>query len=524
MKREEMWARVESHTKLWDMIVVGGGATGVGVAIDAASRGYDVLLLEQSDFGKGTSSRSTKLAHGGVRYLEQGNIRLVMDALKERGLLLQNAPHIVHDLAFVVPNYEWWEAPFYGLGLKLYQALAGKYGLGSTRILSREETLERLPTLKRDGLRGGAIYYDGQFDDARLLIHMAMTAAEQGAVLLNYVEVTGLSKNSEGVVTGVTARDVKNGHQFHAEAKVVINATGVFADRLRSAADSTAAPMIAPSQGIHLVFGPEFLARESAIMVPHTSDGRVLFAIPWHGRTVVGTTDTAVESATLEPVAQEEEIEFILATAGQYLAKAPTRGDVLSVFAGIRPLVGNSGTGGTAALSRDHVIHVERSGLVSVMGGKWTTYRLMAEDCVDQAASLAKLPSRPCVTEKLPIHGCEETVYDPAEPFGMLSIYGSDAVGVRKLIESDESLGEQLHPALPYLKAEVVWATRHEMARTVEDVLARRTRALFLNARAAMEMAPAVAELMAAELGWDEAGKTRQCEAFAGVASGYCLR
>jgi glycerol-3-phosphate dehydrogenase len=512
-----MLSRVESHWKPWDMIVVGGGATGVGVAIDAASRGYDVLLLEQSDFGKGTSSRSTKLAHGGVRYLEQGNVRLVMDALKERGLLLKNAPHIVHDLAFVVPNYEWWEAPFYGLGLKLYQALAGKYGLGSTRILSREETLERLPTLKGNGLRGGAIYYDGQFDDARLLIHMAMTAAEQGATLLNYVEVTELSKNSAGAVTGVIARDVESGQEFHADAKVVINATGAFADRLRTAADSTAAPMIVPSQGIHLVFGPEFLARESAIMVPHTSDGRVLFAIPWHGRTLVGTTDTPVDSATLEPVAQQEEIEFILATAAQYLAKAPTRDDVLSVFAGIRPLVGGSGTAGTSGLSRDHVVHIERSGLVSVMGGKWTTYRLMAEDCVDQAAKFAGLPDRECTTHNLRIHG----FHSDAEQFGHLAVYGSDVPEIRELMADDESLGEQLHPALPYLRAEVVWAARDEMARTIEDVLARRTRALFLNARAAMETAPAVAELMAAELGWDEAGKAHQRETIVKAASAY---
>jgi glycerol-3-phosphate dehydrogenase len=351
-----------------------------------------------------------------------------------------------------------------------------------------------------------------------------MTAAEQTAILLNYVEVTGLSKNSAGTVTGVIARDVESGQEFHAEAKVVINATGAFADRLRTAADSTAAPMIAPSQGIHLVFGPEFLARESAIMVPHTSDGRVLFAIPWHGRTLVGTTDTPVDSATLEPAAHDEEIEFILETAGQYLAKAPTRADVLSVFAGIRPLIGSSGTRGTAALSRDHVIHIERSGLVSVMGGKWTTYRLMAEDCVDQAAKVARLPDRPCVTEKLPIHGYQGGVFDGTEHFGMLSVYGSDATEIRKLIASDEGLGERLDPALPYLRAEVVWAARQEMARTLEDVLARRTRALFLNARAAIEMAPVVAELMAQELGWNNAAKVNQCEAIYKVASTYQIQ
>ncbi len=518
-----MWRRREAHPNAWDMIVVGGGATGVGVAIDAAARGYDVLLLEQSDFGKGTSSRSTKLAHGGVRYLERGNIGLVMEALKERGLLLQNAPHLVRDLAFVVPNYDWWEAPFYGLGLKLYQLLAGKYGFGASRILTREETLEHLPTLKTEGLRGGAVYYDGQFDDARLLIHMVITAFEQGATLLNYVEVTGLTRDGQGFVEGVSARDAETGNEFRAAAKVVINATGAFSDLLRLKADPAAAPMIAPSQGIHLVFDGSFLQGESAIMVPHTSDGRVLFAIPWHSHTLVGTTDTPIPAATLEPVALDEEIEFILATAGQYLTKAPARDDVLSVFAGIRPLVRDTGVASgvvrTAALSRDHVIHIDRSGLVTICGGKWTTYRHMAEDCVDQAATLAQLPEQPCVTHHLHIHG----FHDAAKRFDSLAVYGSDAYRIRQLIETDPELSDPLHAALPYVKAEVIWAARHEMARTVEDVLARRTRALFLNARAALEMAPAVADLMTSELGWDEVTRTRQLAAFRDVASNYLL-
>jgi len=528
-----MWRCIDAHPKAWDMIVVGGGATGIGVAIDAASRGYDVLLLEQSDFGKGTSSRSTKLAHGGVRYLEQGNIGLVMEALKERGLLLQNAPHIVHDLAFVVPNYDWWEAPFYGLGLKLYQLLAGKYGFGVSRILSREETLEHLPTLKTEGLRGGAVYYDGQFDDARLLIHMVATAFEQGATLLNYVEVTGLTKDAQGFVDGVSARDVETGNEFRAAAKVVVNATGAFTDLLRLKAEPSATPMIVPSQGIHLVFASSFLQGDSAVMVPHTSDGRVLFAIPWHGHTLVGTTETPVAEATLEPVAMDEEVEFILATAGQYLAKAPTRDDVLSVFAGIRPLVRASGAAGvtnTAALSRDHVIHIDRSGLVTVCGGKWTTYRHMAEDCVDQAATLAQLPEKPCVTRQLRIHGFPDAANkdaakeDAAKEFGSLAVYGSDAAEIRKLIEVDPRLGEPLHAALPYVKAEVIWAVRHELARTVEDALARRTRALFLNARAAIAMAPAVADLMASDLGWDEGTRAKQLAAFREVASNFALR
>ncbi|HLX85920.1 MAG TPA: FAD-dependent oxidoreductase [Terriglobales bacterium] len=534
MNRSEMCRRIESHPQAWDMIVVGGGATGVGVAIDAASRGYDVLLLEQSDFGKGTSSRSTKLAHGGVRYLEKGNIGLVMQALKERGLLLRNAPHLVHDLAFIVPNYDWWEAPFYGLGLKLYQLLAGKYGFGASRILDREETLEHLPTLKTEGLRGGAVYYDGQFDDARLLINMVATAFEQGAILLNYAEVAGLTKDAQGFVDGIDARDVETGNEFHASARVVINATGAFTDSLRLKAEPNAAPMIAPSQGIHLVFDASFLQGNSAIMVPHTSDGRVLFAIPWHGHTLVGTTDTPVPSATLEPIAMEQEIEFILATAAQYLSKAPTRADVLSVFAGIRPLVrsaaeSDSGRAvATASLSRDHVVQIDSSGLVTICGGKWTTYRHMAEDCVDQAATLAQLPERPCATRALHIHGYvdveRETIKDAAKESGSLAVYGSDAEAILKLIENDARLGEPLHAALPYVKAEVIWAVRHEMARTVEDVLARRTRALFLNARAALEMASAVADLMASELHWDEPTKANQLATFRDIASHYVLR
>jgi glycerol-3-phosphate dehydrogenase len=519
MNRTEMLRGIESHQQAWDMVVVGGGATGVGVAIDAASRGYDVLLLEQSDFGKGTSSRSTKLVHGGVRYLEHGDIGLVMQALKERGRLLQNAPHLVNNLAFIVPNYDWWEAPFYGLGLKLYQLLAGRYGFGESRILSREETLRHLPTLKTEGLRGGAIYYDGQFDDARLLIHMVATAHEQGAILLNYVEVTGLTKDAQGFVNGIIARDSETGGEFRAGAKVVINATGAFADRLRCNADSTVTPMIKPSQGIHLVFDSAFLAGNSAIMVPHTSDGRVLFAIPWHGHTLVGTTDTMIEAATLEPVAMEQEIDFILSTASRYLAKPPTRDDVLSVFAGIRPLVRASGVANTSSLSRDHVIHIDRTGLVNVLGGKWTTYRHMAEDCIDQAATLAQLPDAPCVTHHLKIHG----FHADAKQLADLGVYGSDAAEIRKLINSDPKLGQKLHPTLPYIGAEVIWAVRHEMARTIEDVLARRMRALFLNVRAALEMAAIVAELMAGELGWNPLAKSKQIGVFRDLAQNYVL-
>ncbi len=512
MNRAAMYRRLHAHDGPWDMIVVGGGATGAGVAIDAAARGYSVLLLEQSDFGKGTSSRSTKLVHGGVRYLEQGNLSLVMEALKERGLLLQNAPHLVRNLAFVVPTYDWWESPFYGVGLKLYNLLAGKYGFGSSRILSREETLEHLPTIKQEGLRGGVVYYDGQFDDSRLLINLVATAFEHGAVLLNYAQVIGLVKDSDGFVDGVHFRDLEAGEDFTAEGQVVVNATGPFTDDLRQMADPSTAPMIAPSQGIHLVFDGSFLAAGNAIMVPHTSDGRVLFAIPWHGHTVVGTTDTPISSPSLEPVAMEKEIGFILDTASLYLARTPARADVLSVFAGIRPLVRAGGAGNTAALSRDHTIRIEETGLVTVCGGKWTTYRRMAEDCVNQAATLARLSERPCATYDLRIHG----YYANAASLADLRVYGSDAAAIRAL-----GRGARLHPSLPYTEGEVIWAVREEMARSVEDVLARRTRALFLNARAAIEMAPRVADLLAPELGRDEAWKAEQVAAFREVARNY---
>ncbi|HWN99768.1 MAG TPA: glycerol-3-phosphate dehydrogenase/oxidase [Blastocatellia bacterium] len=519
MNRPEMLSRVLKRDEPWDLIVIGGGATGVGIAVDAASRGYEVLLFEQSDFGKGTSSRSTKLVHGGVRYLEQGNISLVMEALKERGLLRQNAPHLVSDLGFVVPNYEWWEAPFYGIGLKVYNLLAGKYGFGASQVLTREETLERLPTIKTEGLRGGVIYFDGQFDDSRLLINLVATAADQGATLLNYARVTALSRDEDGFIDRVAASDVESGVEFESFAKVVINATGPFSDSVRRLADPNAASMIAPSQGIHLVFDRSFLPGDSAIMVPHTSDGRVMFAIPWHNHTLVGTTDTPITEPVLEPRPLEDEIEFILETAGQYLEKAPARSDVLSVFVGIRPLVKSVEASSTAELSRDHTIHIDSSGLLTIAGGKWTTYRNMAEDCVNQAATLARLPEKPCVTRNLNIHG----FHRQSEKFGSLRMYGSDALAIQDLIHADPSRGEPLHSALPYCGAEVIWAARSEMARTVEDVLARRTRALFLNARAAIEMAPRVAELLAKELERDDDWQSKQVGSFEELAKGYLI-
>lgn len=509
MTREEMWRRFHARSA-WDIVIIGGGATGAGVAIDAASRGYSTLLLEQSDFGKGTSSRSTKLVHGGVRYLEQGNLRLVMEALRERGLLLRNAPHLVRNLGFVVPAYDWWESPFYGAGLKLYDLLAGKYRFGPSLLLSREETLARLPTIRTEGLRGGVIYYDGQFDDSRLLIHMAVTAFEQGATLLNYAQVTAATNDS------VHFRDMEMDDEYDVRARVVINATGPFSDAIRRLAEPDAVNAIAPSQGVHLVFDASFLPGDSAIMVPHTSDGRVMFAIPWHGHTLVGTTDTPISDAPLEPVAFESEIDFILDTAALYLNRKPTRADILSIFAGIRPLSApGAAAGKTSAISRDHTIRVEPSGILSITGGKWTTYRRMAEHCVNEAATLGGLPAAPCVTKELPIHGADPD----AARYGRFEVYGSDAT----LVEASGP-STPIDPALPYSDAEVVWAARNEMARTVEDVLARRTRALFLNARAAMAMAPRVATLLAVELGRDAEWEADQVRSFTEMARNYLPR
>ncbi|MGE5647559.1 MAG: glycerol-3-phosphate dehydrogenase/oxidase [Acidobacteriota bacterium] len=510
MDRKQMLGRLRGRREPWDLAVIGGGATGVGIALDAAARGYDAILLEQNDFGKGTSSRSTKLAHGGVRYLKQGNIPLVVEALRERALMRRNAPHLVRDLAFVVPNYHWWEGPFYGAGLRLYSRLAGKYGFGPSLRLSRAETLEHLPAINAAGLRGGVLYYDGQFDDTRLLIHLARTAAARGAVLLNYVRVTGLEPG------GVTARDEETGEEFRVPARMLINAAGPFADAIRRMAGRDR-PMIAQSQGVHLVLDGSFLGGERALMVPHTPDGRVLFALPWYGHTLVGTTDTPIAAPSLEPVPMDQEVEFILSTAGRYLGKPPTRGDVLSAWAGIRPLVRSSKAAATAALSRDHTIRVEGPGLLTIAGGKWTTYRRMAEDCVNRAAESAALPKRPCVTRELNIHG----YHLEADKFGALAPHGADAPAIEELMRNEPSLAQPLHQRLPYRAAEAVWAARHEMARTVEDVLARRTRALFLDARAAMEMAPQTAALLARELGRDAVWEAEQVRRFRDLARGY---
>ncbi len=512
-----MLNRVRKREKEWDFVVIGGGATGVGCALDAASRGFDVLLLEQSDFGKGTSSRSTKLVHGGVRYLAQRNFSLVREALKERGILINNAPHVVRKQSFIVPCYSLREKFFYGAGLKIYDLLAGGFNFGKSKILSKTETIRRLPNVKTENLRGGILYFDGQFDDARLLIDLAKTAAEQGAAMLNYARVFRLTKTPENKINGVIFHDAETGEIFTVKTKSVINATGAFCDAVREMSDASAQKIIAPSQGIHLVFDERFLPSENALMIPKTADGRVLFAIPWHGKTLVGTTDTPVDAAELEPKAFESEIEFILETAGKYLQKTPTRADIKSIFVGIRPLVKSSDAKSTVAISRDFTIEFDDANLLTITGGKWTTYRKMAEDAINRAVEKFDFPQKKCATENLKLDGYCET----SERLGDLKIYGANAEKIHRLIDENPALAEKLHEDLPVCAAEIVWATRFEMARTLEDALARRTRILFIDAKRAIEIAPRAAEIMARELNENDFWIEEQVKKFVELAKGY---
>jgi glycerol-3-phosphate dehydrogenase len=505
----------------WDVLVIGGGATGLGVAVDAQTRGYRTLLLEAHDFAKGTSSRSTKLVHGGVRYLQQGNVALVLEALRERGLMFRNAPHLVQNLAFVVPQYRWWEGPFYGIGLKLYDRLAGKLNIARSRVLDRETTIERIPNVETDGLLGGVQYHDAQFDDARMAVALARTAVDHGAIVVNYMPVVGLAKRGS-MVAGVLAEDRETGRRFELHASVVVNATGVFSDSIRRLDSSDIEPMLAPSQGVHLVLDRGFQPSDTAIMVPQTDDGRVLFVIPWHGRVLVGTTDTAVDRIDVEPKPLREEIEFILRNAARYLERQPAESDILSCFAGLRPLVQEGSVRrSTKSISREHSVIVSESGLVTIVGGKWTTYRKMAQDTVDDAAEVGGLPERPCVTEDLPLHGAVKPGSAIAHPEPHMRFYGSEAARVRALMEEEPRGRELLHPNLPYRRGEVLWAVRREMARTVEDVLSRRTRSLLLDARAAREVAPEVALLIAAELKRDPTWVAGQVADFDALARGY---
>lgn len=518
--RNHLLHKIEKEGQVWDVLIIGGGATGLGVALDASSRGLKTVLFEQSDFAKGTSSRSTKLAHGGVRYLAQGNIKLVFEALRERGLMLKNAPHLVSPLSFIIPSYRWWEKYFYGFGLQIYDWMARKFRMGNTSLLSRHTVLKQMSNLNPKKLNGGVQYYDGQFDDARLAVNLAQTSIEQGGVLLNYMKVDQLQKDADGKVVGVVVTDVETGIAYSINAKVVINATGVFVDDILKMDNPDANTLLKVSQGIHLVLPQSFLKSEHALMIPATSDGRVLFAVPWHGHLLVGTTDTPLDRHQLEPKPLKEEINFILETLKDYLKEVPTEKDVLSVFVGLRPLVlPENKEVGTKEISRDHKLKVTASKLITITGGKWTTYRKMAEDTVDEAIEVGGLSTGPCQTQALKIHGySDESVEDER-----LGFYGADAAGIAQIKRENPDLDYQLHPNFSFTAAEVVWAVRYEMARTVDDVLARRLRILFLNAKVAMKLAPEVATIMAKEMDRDKNWVEGQVNDFHSIAKNYLV-
>jgi len=522
MNRTEQLNKLKEE-QIWDVIIIGGGANGLGTAVDSASRGFKTILLEAVDFAKGTSSRSTKLIHGGVRYLEQGNLALVIEALKERGLMMKNARHLAKNESFIIPNYNWWGGIFYTLGLKFYDHLAGDLSLGTSKFLSKEKTIAQLPSIEQKGLQSGVLYHDGQFDDSRLAVNLAQTAVEKGACVLNHFKVTQLLKNDKNQIIGIVASDQETKKEYTIKGKAVINATGVFTNAIMKMNDAVYKKYIVPSQGIHLVFDKSFLSGEHALMIPKTSDGRVLFAVPWHDKIVVGTTDTLVKKSDLEPIALEEEIEFVLTTAQKYLTKKPTRADVLSVFAGLRPLVAPENNGQkTKEVSRSHKIIVSKTGLITITGGKWTTYRKIAEDIIDKTIEVHQLPKRKCKTKNLPIHGNVKNNIIDFE--NHLSVYGTDAEAILQLQKNKPELKQKLHPNYDYTLAEVVWAIRHEMATTVEDVLARRVRLLFLDARIAIECSNKVAQLLADELGHDEVWIQNQLEDFKNVANGFLLK
>lgn len=516
--------RIHQHNLInkseWDIIIIGGGATGLGTALDSASRGLKTLLIEQADFAKGTSSRSTKLVHGGVRYLAQGDIALVKHALKERGLMQKNAAHLVHKEEFLIPCYDWFSVAKYLIGLKLYDWLAGRFSFGTSKYFSKSETLHIMPGVKETGLKGSIRYFDGRFDDARLAINIAQTAQEQGATLINYMKVTDLIKEGDQI-KGVTTVDTITNEIFTVYGKVVINATGVFVDEILQMSNSKAKKTVRPSQGVHIVLKKEFLNSDAALMIPQTSDGRVLFAVQWHNHLLVGTTDTPLNEHSLEPRALKEETDFILNNAASYFKTKPTENDILSVFSGLRPLAaptdGNANS--TKEISRDHKLMVSAKGLITITGGKWTTYRRMAEETVDLAIKEAKLPFTACKTEQLPIHGCENAIDSK-----YLNIYGSDRDHIETLINQNPALAQQLHPEFPYTHAEVVWSVRNEMAETVEDILSRRLRVLIIDAKAAIAMSATVASIMAKEINADKQWEEEQVKSFVKLAEGYTYK
>ena len=515
--RQEILNELGGSTQPWDVLIIGGGATGLGAAVEAASRGYRTLLVERFDFSKGTSSRSTKLVHGGVRYLEQLNITLVSDALRERGHMLRNAPHLVHDQQFVVPAYSYASLPYYGFGLKVYEWLSGELSLGRSEMLSARSTVEKLPGIRREGLRGGILYHDGQFDDSRYAIALLRTLQDLGGTAINYVEAVGLLE-SGGKICGIKARDAETGSEFELKAKSVVNACGVFVEGTLSMDHQKHDQLVAVSQGTHFVLPQSFLPGSTALMIPKTADGRVLFAIPWHGATIVGTTDESVERATAEPRAMESEKRFLLDHIARYLGRAPRSEEILSVWSGVRPLV-KKGHAKTSKLSRDHTILVSPTGLITVTGGKWTTYRRMGFDTINRVCETADLPKAPSRTLDLRLHGWAKN--STADESSWENVYGSDLPILQAISAGNPELNALIHPRLPFRMREVVWAARFEMARTVEDVLARRTRALFLDARAAMEAAPAVATLLAAELQQSENWRLKQLADFQTIAAGY---
>ncbi|HEV2486775.1 MAG TPA: glycerol-3-phosphate dehydrogenase/oxidase [Terracidiphilus sp.] len=515
--RADILRELGRQAEPWDVLVIGGGASGLGAAVEAASRGYRTLLVERTDFAKGTSSRSTKLVHGGVRYLEQLNLTLVTDALRERGHMLRNAPHLVHDQQFVVPAYSYSSLPYYGFGLKVYELLSGRLSFGRSEILSAKSTREKLPGLIADGLRGGILYHDGQFDDARYAISLLRTFQDLGGTAINYVEAVGLLQ-SGGKTTGIQARDREDDTAFDLQAKVVINACGVFSEATLSMDRGTHESLLSVSQGTHFVLPRSFLAGTTALMIPKTADGRVLFAIPWHGATIVGTTDESVDGASREPRALFSEKKFLLDHIDRYFGRRPGPEEILSIWSGLRPLVKKGGVK-TSQLSRDHTILVSQSGLVTVTGGKWTTYRRMGQDTINRACEVASLPALPSRTLELKIHGWTMDSIGAASEWER--VYGTDLPMLCALSSEDTSLDALLHPRLPFRAREVVWSARYEMARTVEDVLARRTRALFLDARAAIEAAPAVANILARELKKSEAWRDKDLADFIEVAKGY---
>ncbi len=523
INRDYILKQLTDSSTEWDIVVVGGGATGLGTALDAASRGYKVALLEQHDFTKATSSRSTKLVHGGVRYLAQGDVSLVIEALHERGLMRINAPHLVKSQRFIIGNYRWWEKPFYTIGLTLYDVLAGKKGLGRSLPMSKKSVIKEIPQIQQNGLQGGVVYYDGQFDDSRMGINLMQTAIEQGAAAANYVKVNDIEKDKEGKICGVIAQDQINGTILKLKTKVVVNATGIFVDNLMQKDNPHIDNIVRPSQGVHLVVDKSFLGGDSALMVPKTSDGRVLFGVPWHGKVVLGTTDTPMNEFVLEPKALDSEIEFILKTAGQYLAKQPKREDVLSVFAGLRPLAAptkSSNPQKTKEISRSHKLVTSESGLISIAGCKWASYRDMAKDVVDKSIEVGHLQAVECKTEELRIHGYQENV----DRSNFNYVYGSDWSSILKIEKENPELAQKLHPELDYTKSMVVWAVREEMAQTVEDVLSRRLRALLLDARLSIEIAPTVASIMSKELGKDAIWEKDQISQFVNLAQDYLLK